>query len=434
MEVSDHNKHLLQDSSSSNGFVKGKLSFEWKHISVSVDPTKKNPFPENIVTDLNGKLVTGQSLAIFGPSGSGKTTFLNTLSVKVKMRNMTQSGDIYINNEVVTSASEINSLISYVTQDDILDEDLTPNEILLFCAKMKLSSSTKVVEKRVRELVDLLSLQRCQNNRVGGINSKGISGGEKKRVCIAAELISDCPILILDEPTTGLDSETAYELMETLNNIRLKGKIVIFTIHQPASEIFELLDNILLISKGRQIFTGSKEYLSDHFKRRNLPIPNSYNPFEYIIELANKTALNNCYVEEAYPNLKLIENKNEAFDEYLNILAGSQTKRSIDPAVPNSNSITNLIDYERDEARSVFVQVYLIFLKLLIISVRNPRFLRFRLVQLTIYGVIKVIFFYDLPHTEDGTKYKLGLLNFISICLILSATTSVVLSSKCQII
>lgn len=107
---------------------------------------------------------------------------------------------------------------------------------------------------RVNELIKELRLENCQNTFVGGEIIKGISGGERKRTSIGVELITNPPLLMLDEPTSGLDSFTAFVIIALLKKYSMKGKTVIFTIHQPDSDIFNLFDRLMLLVEGKFIY------------------------------------------------------------------------------------------------------------------------------------------------------------------------------------
>lgn len=234
------------------------IEFSWKNIYVKPKKVayskKKSSKIINIAADIkkkfilenmNGKVTSGEALAILGSSGAGKTTLLNLLSKKIESRNLIIEGEILMNN-VRIDGSSLNALSSYVRQDDILESTMTPIEILLFTAKLKLNNMTDIqIEKKVEDMVKKLNLQFAKNTKIGDELKRGISGGERKRTSIGVELISDPQIIFLDEPTTGLDSYNAYEVIENLCTLaREDNRLIIFTIHQPSSEVFNLLDKI----------------------------------------------------------------------------------------------------------------------------------------------------------------------------------------------
>ncbi len=132
-------------------------------------------------------------------------------------------------------------------QDDILFPSFTVEECLMFAAMLKLNKSWAECWKRVDELIEELWLQSCWKTKIGNFMIKGCSGGERKRVSIGVELISNPHVIFCDEPTSGLDAFTAEIIVKILNWEARKGKIVIATIHQPSSSIYSQFDSLMLM-------------------------------------------------------------------------------------------------------------------------------------------------------------------------------------------
>ncbi len=122
--------------------------------------------------------------------------------------------------------SNFGQICAYIMQDDILMESLTPRESLYFGAKLKLKTSEQEILKRVEKLLARFGLEKCADSRIGSVESKGISGGERKRTSIAYEVISDPPIIIIDEPTTGMDSFTSVVIVKYLKSLANTGKTI----------------------------------------------------------------------------------------------------------------------------------------------------------------------------------------------------------------
>ena len=129
-------------------------------------------------------------------------------------------------------------------------------------------------------------MKKCENSKIGfpdrGI--KGISGGERRRLSFASEILTNPSILFCDEPTSGLDSFMATSIVESMKNLAQNGKTIIFTIHQPSSELFEIFDKICLLSEGRLAFLGDKEKAFDFFQSQGFVCPPKYNPADYFIK------------------------------------------------------------------------------------------------------------------------------------------------------
>ena len=141
-------------------------------------------------------------------------------------------------------------------QEDALLAQLTPKECLRFAANMRLQKSEEERTHIVDDLLDSLGLLDCKDTKIGNNLIKGVSGGERKRTSIGVELITDPCLIFLDEPTTGLDSTTALQVVLLLKDLAKKGKTVISTIHQPSSELFNEFDRLMLLVDGRCIFHG----------------------------------------------------------------------------------------------------------------------------------------------------------------------------------
>lgn len=190
----------------------------------------------------------GRLLGIMGASGSGKTTLLNLLSGILKPA----SGTIKINGiEVNNNNKELEGVFGYVPQDDLLIEDLTVFENLYYAARQCFRNKTKnEITVLVDQTLSNLGLLEKRELKVGSPFNKVISGGQRKRLNIALELIREPSVLFLDEPTSGLSSRDSENLMDLLRDLTLKGKLVFTVIHQPSSEIFKMFDKVIILDQG----------------------------------------------------------------------------------------------------------------------------------------------------------------------------------------
>ncbi|KAJ6031896.1 ABC transporter [Penicillium herquei] len=174
----------------------------------------------------------------------------------------------------------LKDLVAYVPQDDTLVANLTVRENILFSARIRIGNScpAKDLENFVDSLISALGLHKVRHQLVGDIAKRGISGGERKRVNIGLELVAAPQILALDEPTSGLDAKTALDIMQLLKELAMNDILVICVIHQPRSEIFALLDDLLLLHAGQQMYFGdaaeASQYL-DSSDKGSSPTQNS---------------------------------------------------------------------------------------------------------------------------------------------------------------
>lgn len=193
--------------------------------------------------------------AWIGPSGSGKTSLTSVVAGLVNPNDI--DGAMIVNGEEGTLPKQ---MVGVVWQDDLLLSNLTVEETIYFAARLKTPHDTPDQEVRylVEDVMNILGLSHIRDNLIGSAlsNQPGISGGERKRTAVAAELVVRPSLLLLDEPTSGLDATTAYSLMCTLRELASLGHSIAVVIHQPRTDIFKLLDHLLLMSKGKVVYDG----------------------------------------------------------------------------------------------------------------------------------------------------------------------------------
>ncbi|KAF8126962.1 hypothetical protein EV363DRAFT_1433839 [Boletus edulis] len=209
-----------------------------------------------VLKDVRGVARPGNLTAIMGASGSGKSSLLDILAHRSKIGSV--NGSILINGRPVTS-SQVRRVSGYVDQEDTLMETLTVYETVLYSALLRLPRDMSEDEKiaRVYGTLEELGIRGIMDKRIGGSGKRSISGGEKRRVSIACELVTSPSILFLDEPTSGLDSYNAQSVIESLSNLaRTYNRTVILTIHQPRSGIVALFDELIVLAKGRCVWSG----------------------------------------------------------------------------------------------------------------------------------------------------------------------------------
>jgi ABC-type multidrug transport system ATPase subunit len=191
---------------------------------------------------------SGHLIGIMGASGAGKSTLLNVLNGSTAPT----SGSVKINGiNIYTEKEKLEGVIGYISQDDLLLEDLTVFQNLYFNTKL---CYDKLLEheiiKKVADLLKTIGLYEIRDLKVGNPLNKKISGGQRKRLNIALELIREPQVLFVDEPTSGLSSRDSENIMDLLKELALKGKLVFVVIHQPSSDIFKMFDNLFILDTG----------------------------------------------------------------------------------------------------------------------------------------------------------------------------------------
>jgi ABC-type multidrug transport system ATPase subunit len=190
----------------------------------------------------------GKLIGIMGASGAGKTTLLHVLAGLGKP----SKGQVLINGfDINTEKDRIHGVIGYVSQDDLLIEELTVYQNLYYNAKLCFSDFTEPqLHARVMEVLENLGLDQRKDLRVGSVLDKTISGGQRKRLNIALELIREPAVLFLDEPTSGLSSRDSENVIDLLKELSLKGKLIFVVIHQPSSDIYKMFDKMVIMDTG----------------------------------------------------------------------------------------------------------------------------------------------------------------------------------------
>ncbi|GAB5357084.1 hypothetical protein AAMO2058_000343900 [Amorphochlora amoebiformis] len=214
------------------------------------------------LTSVTGKMPAGTLTGIMGPSGSGKSTFLNVLCGKL----ISTSGVVKVNGKVA-NLSDFRKRIGFVPQHDIVEGQLKVEEALMFSAGLRLRADFDVRRQTVEKTLKVLGLIDVRDSIIGDSHTRGISGGEKKRVNVGLELVGEPSALFLDEPTTGLDATAAMNLVEMLRRLAKRSNITVAAvIHQPRPLIVDMFDSVILLVRGGQVaYVGHANDALAHF-------------------------------------------------------------------------------------------------------------------------------------------------------------------------
>lgn len=222
------------------------------------------PHSDNGLHNFSFTLRSGQLVAIMGGSGVGKSTLLGLLNGNIRP----QQGQILLNGHSIEETI-VQKLIGFVPQDDLLIEELTVFQNLWYTARLCFDGmSVQWLENKVMEVLTDLGLAATRDLKVGSALNKTISGGQRKRLNIALELIREPAVLFLDEPTSGLSSSDSEKVINLLKEQTFKGRLIVVNIHQPSSDIYKLFDRLWLLDKGGYpVFDGNPIEAVTYFKQ-----------------------------------------------------------------------------------------------------------------------------------------------------------------------
>eukprot|EP00039_Didymoeca_costata_P012713 m.184618 g.184618 ORF g.184618 m.184618 type:complete len:667 (-) comp15561_c0_seq2:148-2148(-) len=275
-------------SSAFNSRKDKHMSLEFSNLQLDL-VDKKGGVKKNILQGVTGRAMTGDLLAIMGSSGAGKSSLLNLLAGRLSNTgNLNVSGSVLVNGKPRDWDSfRLNS--AYVLQDDLLYAEMTVRETIMLSARLRLpaSMSLKEKEERVDSIIAELGLTHCQHTQVGSDLLRGVSGGERKRVNIGNELVTDPSLVFLDEPTSGLDSFNAQNVMTACLFLARNGRTVVATIHQPRSSIYQMFDKLLILSDRRPMYFGDAKLATDYFTKLGFPCPANFNPADFMLDLVS---------------------------------------------------------------------------------------------------------------------------------------------------
>ncbi|KAJ2077815.1 hypothetical protein H4R24_004891 [Coemansia sp. RSA 988] len=254
----------------------------WDNLNYDV---KVKGGTRRILHGISGSIYPGELVAIMGSSGAGKTTLLSILSGRVQGGRL--EGDIRFQG-AKRNPHTFKRMLAFVEQDDLMYPSLTVEETLMASAQLRLSNekySLEAKKERVSTVLRQLRLSHVKDSMIGGGGMRGVSGGERKRVSIGTELVTDPSILMLDEPSSGLDSSSA-EMVVTLTKemSRERNLCTLMTIHQPSTEMVAQFDKIILLAQGKLVYMGPANQAVRYFDQLGYPSTNS-NPASFFIEL-----------------------------------------------------------------------------------------------------------------------------------------------------
>ncbi|CAF0924139.1 unnamed protein product [Adineta steineri] len=285
----------------------------WQNLTVSTREDRRKEFFQRLKSSKNfvpqrkvllhniSGAITGGLWAVMGASGSGKSTLLNTLACRLDVNTIVE-GEMRLNGAPYDNA-ELKRIAGYVMQDNLLNGYLTVEETLMYTAKLRLPRifTDKQRKERVEDVMTDLNLVPVRKATIGTTMKQGISGSERKRLCVSMELLNRPQLLFLDEPTTGLDSVTALDLLHTLHKLahgksQEKAVTIVCSIHQPQSKIFDLFDSLVLLKAGNIIYQGPRNQAMEVYHAAGFPCPLYTNPADHLLDVITPLKIGTIHV------------------------------------------------------------------------------------------------------------------------------------------
>lgn len=405
-----------------------------------------------LLDSINLQVSPGRLVAMMGGSGSGKTTLLSLLANRIPQSSLALAsqladndneadrgavggssyrgrGEILFNHRLLSS-SQLRAVIGFVQQFDYHLPSLTVTETLHFQARLRLPAGSNF-EQRVREVLRLLNLTACAHVQVGGGGGggkKGISGGERRRVSIAVQLLADPAVCLLDEPTTGLDAHTARRVVLLLRHLAhqphrvvgggeaLSYRTILLSIHQPRYDIFACFDDVLLLSRGQVVWAGPVRKMYGHFRSAGWPFPALCNPADYLLDISSIDFRSEKLEEESRDRLRRLV---VAYKDYLLLLQKQHDEKQKMPAESPAGRDEveggNLTFRRLALRKSVLLLLDRSFTNLW----RQPVLLTNRFSQGIFYALILCCFYAPLGDDQASVQNRIGILyELTALCFI----------------
>ncbi|XP_047435610.1 broad substrate specificity ATP-binding cassette transporter ABCG2b [Mugil cephalus] len=394
----------------------------FSHLQYCIQETKfcRKIGPEKcILNDVSGIMRPGMN-AIMGATGSGKTSLLDVIAGRKNPAGLRQ-GTVLVDGKIVTSELRLSS--GYVVQDDIVMGTLSVRENLLFSANLRLDPklhSSAEKHDRVNSIIQDLGLVDCADTKIGTEFLRGVSGGERKRCSIGMELITSPSLLFLDEPTTGLDSNTANCIISLLHKLSRRGKTVIFSIHQPRYSIFRQFDHLTLMHKGQVVYAGASDHALDYFTNLGYQIEAFNNPADFFMDITNGEAKStiNLHSED--------EGKNPLAIKYQQSQLHQNVVEELDHVNQTIAQRTQKESLATDYPTSFFYQMRVVCGRTVLNNLRNPQTSYAQFALNVFFAILVGLIYYQMPLTlPEALQNRSGAFFFLIINMVFGNLSAV---------
>ncbi|XP_077269349.1 ABC transporter expressed in trachea [Temnothorax americanus] len=420
------------------------VDVEFKNLAYSVSEGRKRGY-KTILKCVNGKFRSGELTAIMGPSGAGKSTLMNVLA---GYKTSHLSGSVLINGKD-RNLRRFRKMSCYIMQDDQLLPHLTVYEAMTVSANLKLGKDISQDAKKVviEEIIETLGLREASNTQ-----TQSLSGGQRKRLSIALELVNNPPVMFFDESTSGLDSSSCFQCLNLLKSLSRGGRTIICTIHQPSARLFEMFDHLYILAEGQCIYQGNVGGLVPFLSSMGLDCPSYHNPADYVMEVAcgehgecvHKLvmAVNNGKCNNYQHHQGAITAAQTVSNDIAKESPQEQTKPEGAALIPNGvakpptgatminmpvSCTTSLLDSAESIEQKVgfptngWVQFWILLKRTFLSQIRDMTLTRVRLISHVIVGFLIGAIYYDIGNEASEVMSNAGCVFFTVMFLMFTA-------------
>nr|XP_046188594.1 broad substrate specificity ATP-binding cassette transporter ABCG2-like isoform X3 [Oncorhynchus gorbuscha] len=404
------------------------VSFSRLHYSVmeSNGLCHKTGPEKHILKDISGIMRPGMN-AIMGPTGSGKTSLLDVIAGRKDPAGL-KFGQVLIDGKMVDS--DLRLISAYVVQDDILMGTLSVRENLLFSVNLRLDPrhySTADKQQRVDSIIEDLGLQDCAHTKIGTEFLRGVSGGERKRCSIGMELITSPRLLFLDEPTTGLDSNTANHIINLLHRLSRSGKTIVFSIHQPRYSIFSRFDHLTLMHRGELVYAGAAGKALSYFTDLGYHCEPFNNPSDFFLDVTNGEAQSTLDITSFnYDDKENCDNSNLLNVSYRQSTQYQRVVEELDHLTQGLEGGVGGQGQKADYVTSFWYQMRIVGGRMVVNSLRNPQTSYAQLALNIFFALLVGLIYYQIPLTlPEALQNRMGAFFFLIINMVFGNLSAV---------
>jgi len=384
VEYGEPHHHLLK---------RPPVDIEFSDLTYSV-PQGRNG-SKIILRSVSGLFRSGELTAILGPSGAGKSTLINVLA---GYRCGDARGSIMVNSRPREMKS-FRKMCRYIMQEDLLQPALTVLESMEIASDLKLGYTISKKNKldSIENILQMLRLTKSKHTLM-----ENLSGGERKRLSIALELVNNPPVIFLDEPTTGLDDLSSSQCVSLLKDLAYGGRTIICSIHTPSAKLFAMFDHVYIVAEGQCMFAGVGQDMVPYLSTIGINCPKHYNPADFMIEVCSRE----------YGDYS--EKMSTAVDNGKCLRWFKDNSETRKPIVRRASQYDTVSNHLYDFSSTGWSQFNVLLRRMMIQHKRDYTYLLFKLFMYTFIGLVVGGMFFQFGNDASMTIFNYGFI-FITI-------------------